>query len=528
VTRPRISPGAGGPGRSPLAAAAGAWRRHRDLLDGASALAATTGVTSLLGFAYWAVAARTFTPRAVGYGSASVSAMTLLGLVGMLGLGTVLIGELPRRRPRAGLVSAALLVSGLGSLVLGLAFAVAGSHVSAHFRNIALTPGQAALFVAGVVLTGISLVFDQATIGLMRGGLQLTRNLIFAIAKLAALPAAAMIVLHDQFGIGITLSWVVGIAVSLLLVAAQLRLTGTRVLPRPDWRVLRSLGRTAVAHSWLNLSISIPRSLMPVLVTVVVSPAANAAFYAAWTLSGFLYILPVHLATVLFAVASADPQKIARKLRFSLGLSVGIGVPGMLVLGLGAHFALSLFGPSYALAATVPLWLMLIGYLPTIPKVHYIAVCRATGRITRAATVLTVAATAEVAAAAAGGAAGGLDGLTFALVAVFVLEGLVTAPPVIRAAIGHGRHRRGAPAHLAGSATAGAARPRARRDGGPGARPAGQVPQPYPRISLAPADTGRGRYARGRREEGAEVLLSLARPAGIDPVRSGRLRRPAR
>ena len=31
-------------------------------------------------------------------------------------------------------------------------------------------------------------MFDQATIGLMRGGLQLTRNTIFAAAKLLALP----------------------------------------------------------------------------------------------------------------------------------------------------------------------------------------------------------------------------------------------------------------------------------------------------------------------------------------------------
>ena len=148
------------------------------------------------------------------------------------------------------------------------------------------TPGQAALFAAGVVLTGVSLVFDQATIGLMRGGLQLTRNAIFAAAKLLALPAAA-IVLHDQFGVGITASWVAGIALSMVLLAIRLRFAGIPVLPRPDWGVLRGLGRTALAHNWLNLSLSIPMSLIPVLVTVIVSPSANAAFYAAWTLSRF-------------------------------------------------------------------------------------------------------------------------------------------------------------------------------------------------------------------------------------------------
>ena len=84
----------------------------------------------------------------------------------------------------------------------------------------------------------------------------------------------------------------------------------------------------------------------------------------------------------------------------------------------------------------------MIGYLPSIPKVHYMAVCRATGRIPRAAAVLTVAAAMEVTAAAIGGASGGLKGLSFALLAVFIVEGLVTTPSVIRAAIGGGRHRR--------------------------------------------------------------------------------------
>jgi O-antigen/teichoic acid export membrane protein len=416
------------------------WRRHKDLLSSATSLAATTGLAAVLGFAYWALAARLFSQQAVGYGSAAVSAMTLLGTIGMLGLGTVLIGELPRRRVRVGLISAALLASLTGSLLLGLGFVVLAPHFSQRFGHISGTLGQGAVFVAGVALTGVTLVFDQATIGLLRGGLQLSRNVGFGAAKLLVLPAIA-IILHDRFGMAITTSWVAGMALSLVLVAIWLRIRDTPVLPQPDWGVLRGLGKTAAAHSWLNLSITVPRSLIPVLVTIIVSPTANGAFYAAWTLSGFLYIVPTHLSTVLFAVASGDPQVVARKLRFTLRLSFLIGLPGMVVLGLGAHLALSLFGPGYAREATVTLWLLVLGYLPTVPKMHFIAVCRAAGRISRAAAVLSVAAAMEVTAAAVGGASGGLKGLSFALLAVFFVEGLVTAPSVLRAATGHGRHR---------------------------------------------------------------------------------------
>jgi O-antigen/teichoic acid export membrane protein len=427
--------------RSPRAAVMAAWRRHHDLLGNAGSLVASTGVASLLGFVYWAFAARLFSQRAVGYGSAAVSAMTLLGTIGMLGLGTLLIGELPRRSARAGLVSAALLACGLASLVLGLGFAVVAPHVSDRFGDMIGTTGQAVLFAAGVAVTGVTLVFDQATIGLMRGGLQLWRNTTFAIAKLLVLPAAAFI-LHNQLGIGITLSWVAGLVLSLVLVAARLRLAGAPVLPRPDWGVLRGLGRTAMAHNWLNLAMTMPFYLLPVLVTLIVSPSANAAFYIATMLTTFLFIVPAHLSTVLFAVVAADPQVVARKVRFALRLSFMIGLPGMAVLILGGHLALSVFGPGYAAEATLPLWLITLGYPAAVPKALYIAVCRAAGKIPRAAAVLTTCSALEVAAAAAGGMAGGLTGLAFALLAVRYLEALVTTPPVVRAAFSHGRHRR--------------------------------------------------------------------------------------
>jgi O-antigen/teichoic acid export membrane protein len=490
------------------------WRQHHDLLASASSLVAATGVVSVLGFVYWALAARLFSQAAVGYGSAAVSAMTLLGTIGMLGLGTVLIGELPRRPARASLVSAALLTCCIGSLVLGLGFAVLAGFFTERFEHMIGTLGQTALFTAGVALTAVTLVFDQATIGLMRGGLQLTRNALFAGIKLLLLPAAAF-VLHDRFGVGITASWVAGMALSFVPIAIRMRFTGSPILPRPDWGVLRGLGKTAVAHSWLNLSISIPRSLMPVLVTIIVSPSANAAFYAAWTLSFFLYIIPLHLSTVLFAVAAADPQVIARKLRFALRVSILVGIPGMLVLGFGAHLALSVFGPDYARAATVTLWLLTIGYLPSIPKMHFVAVCRAANRIPRAALVLTISGVAEVAAAVAGGASGGLRGLSLALLGVFLIEGVVTTPPVLRAAIGNGRHRR----VIAAGDSGGTDRTRGSAVGAPGTQRAAGTPvgtSQFPAGPITPADTA-DVVIGNQQAAGIAALVSLARTQASFP-----------
>ena len=64
----------------------------------AGSLIGTTAVTSGLGFAFWWLAARMFSTEAVGLASAIISTMTLLGSASILGLGTLLIAELPKQR----------------------------------------------------------------------------------------------------------------------------------------------------------------------------------------------------------------------------------------------------------------------------------------------------------------------------------------------------------------------------------------------------------------------------------------------
>ena len=396
-------------------------------------MAGTTGLTSAFGFIFWIIAAREFTLTEVGYGSAAVSAMGLLGTIGMFGLGTMLIGELPKRTDRGGLVVAVLLASGLGSLVLGLGFPLVVKEFGGNFPEITGTPFRMLLFAVGVALTGATLVLDESTIGLLRGGVQLMRNLAMSAIKLAALPVAA-VVLHDKFGVGLLFAWVAGTLLSLIPAAYMLRRDGSRIFHRPDWGLLRRLGKVAMAHNWLNLAIATPPKLIPVLVTVVVSPKANAAFYVAWMLVAFLFMVPASLSTVLFAIASAAPELIAEKLRFVLRMSVMIGLPAMAVLAVAAHFVLGIFGSSYAQIATVPLWLLILTYIPGLPTTQYIAVSRATGRVAQAAVLLTVIAVCQLGAVVIGGKLGGLDGLSVGYLAVSVAASFFTAPTVYRAA----------------------------------------------------------------------------------------------
>ena len=416
------------------------WQRNQDLLRNAGSLAATTGLTSIFGFVFSIVAVKMFTPNEVGWGTAAINAMQLFGTIGMFGLGTMLIGELPKRqRERGGLFAASLVTSGVGSAVLGLIFAViVGLYFSDehHLPGIGGTLGQVLLFVLGTCLTGATLVFDEGTIGLLRGGVQLWRNMALSAIKLAALPVAAFL-LHDKFGVGLSFAYVIGIVGSMVPASIMLVRSGSRIIQRPDWQSLHRLLPVAVNHNWLNLAMATPSRIIPIVVTVVVGGKGGAVFYVTWMISSLLFMVPVHLGTVLFALASASPQLVAEKLRFVLRISLLIGLPVMAVLAIGAHFMLGIYNPEYAQLGTVPLLLLIIGYIPQMPRAQFIAVSRATNKVGQAAGLICFFASCEIASIFIGGKFGGLNGLSFAYLGVLVMEGLITAPTVLRAAYAH-------------------------------------------------------------------------------------------
>src|SRR6185312_13945436 len=214
----------------------------------AGSLVGTSVGTSLLGFAYWWLAARQYSPEAVGLGSAVLSAMTLLGTFGILGLGTLLLGELPRQSGKeSSLISAALILVGGVGVVIGIVFAVVAPLLSTDFRIVGASFQDITLFAIGVSLTSITLVFDQALIGLLRGQWQLWRNLLFAFIKLVALFMAGIWLSHTT-GLTIYATWALGNALS-LMVLAGFALTKSKWLSgmyAPQWQLLRKLGFDAI------------------------------------------------------------------------------------------------------------------------------------------------------------------------------------------------------------------------------------------------------------------------------------------
>jgi O-antigen/teichoic acid export membrane protein len=400
----------------------------------AGSLVGAWGITSVLGFVYWWLAARKFLPQEVGIGSAAISTMTLLGTICLMGLGTLLITELPRQPEQSGgLISTALIVVSMVGGSAGLLFAVIAPSLSASFQPLRENIITVVLFAVGVSLTSVTLILDQAMIALLLGGVQMWRNTLFAVGKLALLFLIGYWPLHTG-GMGIYGAWVAGNFLSLLGFANCIKMK-KRWQYRdcfPQWSLLRKLGIAALQHHLLNLTLSVPTLVLPVIVTVLLSAKANAWFYVSWMIASIVFMVPGALTMVLHAMNTAQQEALQRRARVTLSLSFVISLLAISIVILGAKPVLSLFGSSYAQEAAWTLQILTLGVIPLVIKNHYISICRIHDRLTQALVGMAPGGLLELGAAVLGAYLGGLIGLSVAWVLAMFVESIPMFPTLHR------------------------------------------------------------------------------------------------
>ena len=99
----------------------------------------------------------------------------------------------------------------------------------------------------------MTLVLDQALIGLLRGAMQLWRNALFAAAKLAILVAVGLWLADKSWG-SIYVTWMAGNLIPVAVLPAK-RSSSQGPAWLPQWSILHRLGRAAISHHFLTLSL---------------------------------------------------------------------------------------------------------------------------------------------------------------------------------------------------------------------------------------------------------------------------------
>jgi len=345
------------PDRGPAAGDPQVWERLRaHLADpffrNAYALIVNTGLTGLLGVAFWAIAARTYSDPDVGRASALISAMTLLSGVVAINLTGTLSRFIPEsgRRTRS-LVVWAYALSSVAVLVLAAGFLLTLDRWGPSF-DLLRDPSTAAWFLVLVVAAGAFTVQDGVLIGLRASVWVPVENVLFGIAKIVLLVVLATGFPRD----GVYLAWVIPMALLLLPVNALIfgRLVprhtsdnGDRFLPPTPAQV----GNFFAADYGGALFMFGAATLPPLLVAPYVEPHTFAYFYVAWIAGGMLNLIPMNLASSLTVEGVHAAHTLATNCRAALHRVVGIMTVAAVGVALLAPSLLAVLGSGYVDAA---------------------------------------------------------------------------------------------------------------------------------------------------------------------------------
>jgi O-antigen/teichoic acid export membrane protein len=395
----------------------------------AASLYGSSVVTSLLGFVYWFVAAKSVPAAEVGIASAIQSAALFLSFFCVLGLSTLLLSELSSDKTNArSLILTAVTGAGAFALIVSAGVGLALGDLSETLRAGLVVPIGLLVFTLMSTVNTLVLITDDSCIGLLRATLQFRRNTVFAVSKLILLPVL-IYVWKDSSGIEIVVAWLLGLAISLTTTTIALGRLTKGESSRLDFRRIFENRRLMFGHHSLNISIQSPRLLIPVVVATVIGSRANAAYTAAMLVVAFVNVIPVHLSTVLFALTPGDEVTLRREVGRTMWICLFLALASGPFFFLTSHFILGVFGPKYQAASTA---LAILGFTtyPLAIKAHYVAINRARGRMQRAASRSMIGACLEIGLAIVGAWAHGLTGVAAGYLIAVVTEAFLFSPVV--------------------------------------------------------------------------------------------------
>ena len=362
------------------------------MLRNSLAIMATSVVTSLLGYVFWLLVARTSSAQVIGAGAAVTSALQAAALFAAVGSAASMIEWLPkcrsavewRRRFTVGVG-----VAVVGGLAGGVVVVVLLGQVLGTLPALR-TPTGAGLFCLGTVFFAVGTVYDYSAVAERCGVLMLGRNAVFTGLRIPLVLAPWLLPgTSDQ----ILTAWTVAGGVSLLLSLIGFRRSRNGRSLKPTFggfsRTLREMRASLLGQHLITIAAMMGTYLLPIIVVARTSAADDAYFYATWMLGGVFFMISPAVSTALFGAVAGDPEKIVAAVKRSSVIIGGLLVVPMAVYLVAGGLLLSLFGPAYPQQGHSLLILLTISAIPDAVTNIAVSVLRATERM-RAALWLNV------------------------------------------------------------------------------------------------------------------------------------------
>jgi len=332
-------------------------------------LMATTVIGSLLGFFFWMLVARYYTPHDVGIATALISAANLLAVFSLLGFGFGIRRFLPNENDKQGMINSCLTITFLFSIILSAIF-IFGLNIWSPALSFVRENMIFLLFFVVFVFTGSLTNLQQSIFVALRSAeLSFIQNITLSVLKLI------FVLCLVAFGVfGIVSSW--AIAACIALAVSTFFLTPKRVhsylpIPTVKKKMIKGMFHISSGNYTAENFAAIPGSVLPLIIVNVLNPEMNAYFFMALAVSGILSTVPLAVNSSLFVEGSYAPEQFRNNVIKAIKFTFLLIIPAILGIFILGDKLLLLFGKAYAENGFYVLCILALSVIPlTINKLY--------------------------------------------------------------------------------------------------------------------------------------------------------------
>ena len=150
---------------------------------------------------------------------------------------------------------------------------------------------------------------------------------------------------------------------------------------RPNFALLMQMRASAASHAAVNLALETADLAMPILVVSLLSASANASFYIAWMIAGFLVMVPLSLSMVAYAIGSRRRGRAVEAVQVHVRHLARVRRDREPRAAPGGRARPSGLRPELRRPGDAPLHILALGVFPLTFKTHYVAIHRVQRRL---------------------------------------------------------------------------------------------------------------------------------------------------
>ena len=321
-------------------------------------LMATNLVTSFIGFFFWIFAARYYTPDDIGMTSAIFSSISLISMIGSLGLNRALIYYLPRDDNKNKIIDTCLTTGIISSIFFSIVFILGLKIWSPELISILNNFMNITIFMLITVGISFSLLVGATFTAEKRSSLHMVKESIFHFIKIFPL------FIFVSYGtMGILMSLLIGLLISIILGMVFLFKIWNYVPKFKIDPIIKNMASFSAGNYIADLLNNLPKLILPILILNLISVKSAGYFYIAIMVAGLLYGIS-HGISNSFLAESYEETKFWSNVDKSIRFNMILLIPGIFMFIIFGKIVLNIFNPSYGENATVSLIILVVASIP--------------------------------------------------------------------------------------------------------------------------------------------------------------------